>query len=356
MTQSPSLDTARSAPTRIPATVITGFLGAGKTTLIRHLMEHAGGRRIALIINEFGDVGMDREILAACGVAGCTEDDIVELANGCICCTVADDFLPTMEALLSRPAPPEHIIIETSGLALPKPLVKAFDWPSIRARVTVDGVVAVVDGRAVLDGFFAGDTAALAAQKAADPALDHDNPLEEVFEDQILCADLVVMNKADLLGEGELATLVAHLEAEARPGTRMVPADHGRVDPAVALGLVAGVEDDLAARPSHHDTEDDHDHDDFDSFVVEIAPVTDPATYAKALAAVVEDHGILRVKGYLDVPGKPMRHLLQGVGPRMAGYYDRPWKGDEARQGRLVVIGLHGLDEAAIRSALQGLA
>jgi cobalamin biosynthesis protein CobW len=357
MTASPSsLDrpgsAARSAPTRIPATVITGFLGAGKTTLIRHLMENAGGRRIALIINEFGDVGMDREILAACGVEGCAEDDIVELANGCICCTVADEFLPTMEALLARETPPDHIIIETSGLALPKPLVKAFDWPAIRARVTVDGVVAVVDGRAVLDGFFAGDVAGLAAQKAADPSLDHDNPLEEVFEDQVLCADMVVLNKADLLAPGELATLIKTLEAEARPGTRMVPVEHGRVDPAVALGLVAGVEDDLAARPSHHDTEDDHDHDDFDSFVVDIAPVADPVAYAKALTAVVEAHNILRVKGYLDVPGKPMRHLLQGVGPRMAGYFDRPWKTEETRQGRLVVIGLHGLDESAIREAI----
>ncbi|MBK1663986.1 cobalamin biosynthesis protein CobW [Rhodospirillum rubrum] len=346
---------ARHAPRRIPATVITGFLGAGKTTLVRHLMEHAGGRRIALIINEFGDVGMDREILAACGVAGCAEDDIVELANGCICCTVADEFLPTMEALLARPQPPEHIIIETSGLALPKPLVRAFDWPDVRARVTVDGVVAVVDARSVHDGRFTEDPAGLAARQAADPALDHDNPLEEVFEDQLLCADMVVLNKVDLLSEAETAALIAELGGRLRPGTRLVPVVEGRVDPAVALGLMAGVEDDLEGRPSHHDTAIDHDHDDFHSFVVGLGAVADPAEARQRLGAVIADHDILRIKGFLAVPGKPMRHLIQAVGPRVSGYYDRPWRADEARESRLVVIGLRGLDEAAIRGALAGL-
>ena len=121
---------------KIPATIVTGFLGAGKTTLIRHLLENAGGRRLALIINEFGDVGVDGEILRACGIESCPEENIVELANGCLCCTVADDFVPAIEALLARAAPPEHIIIETSGLALPKPLVKAFDWPSDPRRAS----------------------------------------------------------------------------------------------------------------------------------------------------------------------------------------------------------------------------
>ncbi len=339
--------TVRHAPRKIPATVITGFLGAGKTTLIRHLMERADGRRIALIINEFGDVGMDRDILAACGVAGCAEDDIVELANGCICCTVADEFLPTMEALLARAEPPDHIIVETSGLALPKPLVRAFDWPDVRARVTVDGVVTVIDGRAVLDGDFTDDAAALAAQRAADPALDHDNPLEEVFSDQLACADLVIANKADLLDEAEREALRALLEGQLRSGVRMVPATRGQVDPAVALGLMAGAEDDLDARPSHHDGDAEHDHDDFDSLVMPVGPVADPKAFLGALEEVVATFGILRIKGVLDVPGKPMRHLVQGVGRRLQGYYDRPWKAAEAREGRLVVIGLHGLDEQA---------
>ena len=116
---------------KIPATVVTGFLGAGKTTLIRHLLETANGKRLALIINEFGDIGVDGEVLKACRSETCGEEDIVELANGCICCTVADDFVPTIETLLARDPQPDHIVIETSGLALPKPLVRAFAWPEI---------------------------------------------------------------------------------------------------------------------------------------------------------------------------------------------------------------------------------
>ncbi|MEL7398830.1 MAG: GTP-binding protein, partial [Pseudomonadota bacterium] len=172
-------------PAKIPATVVTGFLGAGKTTLIRHMLENANGKRIALIINEFGDLGVDGGILKGCGIEGCAEEDVMELSNGCICCTVAEDFVPTMEKLLDRPEAPDHIVIETSGLALPQPLVRAFNWPEISTRVTVDGVVTVVDGKAVSEGRFAHDVAAVDAQRAADENLDHETPLSELFEDQV---------------------------------------------------------------------------------------------------------------------------------------------------------------------------
>ena len=178
--------------TRIPATVITGFLGAGKTSMIRHLLANANGRRLALVINEFGDVGIDAEIVKGCGIEDCVDDDILELANGCICCTVADDFLPAIETLLDREVSPDHIVIETSGLALPKPLVKAFGWPSVRTRVTVDGVVAVVDAPAYAAGLFASNPEAVQSQREADDALDHESPLEELLDEQLACADLVV--------------------------------------------------------------------------------------------------------------------------------------------------------------------
>ena len=186
---------------KIPATIITGFLGAGKTSMVRHLLENAEGRRIALIINEFGDIGVDGEILKGCGIESCGEGDVLELANGCICCTVAEDFIPTMESLLNRDRPPDQIIIETSGLAMPKPLVKAFNWPDIRTKVTVDSVVTVVDGPAVADGLFAADPKSVQAQRESDESLDHDSPLEELFEEQLCCADMVVIIKQDLLGE-----------------------------------------------------------------------------------------------------------------------------------------------------------
>lgn len=339
---------------KIPATVITGFLGAGKTTLVRHLLENARGRRIAVVVNEFGSLGIDGELLKSCGIEGCEEDSIIELANGCICCTVADDFLPTMEALLARAEPPEHIVIETSGLALPKPLLKAFDWPSVRSRMTVDGVIAVIDGPAVAEGRFADDPEAVQAQRSADPSLDHDNPLAEVFEDQLAAADLVILNKMDLLDPEALQRLEATIAERAPRKLRTLQTSEGRVDPTVLLGLEAAAEDDLAARPSHHDGMDDHEHDDFTSFVVQVpGEIDDPAAYVRQLEAVAERFGILRLKGFLPVKGKAMRLLVQGVGQRFRHHYDRPWRSNETRQGQLVVIGEQGLDRAAIEQAIR---
>lgn len=336
---------------RIPATVITGFLGAGKTSLIRHLLENADGRRIALIINEFGDLGVDRGIVDGCAIPGCAEDDVVELANGCICCTVADDFLPTITALLDRENPPEHIVIETSGLALPKPLVKAFAWPEVRARVTVDGVITVIDAAAVTDGRFADDPAAIAAAQAADPSLDHDNPLEELFVDQVSCADLIIVNKADLVN-GNGADIDAALAPHRRPGVKAVRATHGRVDPAILLGLDAGAEDDLDTRPSVHDGEEEHDHDDFDSFVVALGDVVDPDALEARLLDAVNAHDIYRIKGFVNVPGKARRLVLQGVGTRFQRYFDRDWASTETPRTELVVIGKSGMDRAAIEALI----
>jgi cobalamin biosynthesis protein CobW len=337
---------------RVPATVITGFLGAGKTSLVRHLLAQAGGRRLAVLVNEFGELGIDRELLLGCGDASCVDEDIVELANGCICCTVADDFLPTLERLLDRVAPPEHILIETSGLALPKPLVQAFAWPEIRTRTTVDGVLTMVDGAAVAAGHFADDPAAVARQRATDPALAHDNPLEEVFSDQLACADLVILNKTDLIDPTRLPALRREIEARLRPAVKLVTAREGRVAPEVALGLAAAAEDDLAARPSLHDLEAEHDHDDFESFVVTSGAVEDGDAFIARLRVAINLHDVLRVKGFVDRPGRDRRQVVQAVGSRLQVYFDRPWNIGERRETRLVVIGKKGLDREAIRFTL----
>ncbi|TMJ60265.1 MAG: cobalamin biosynthesis protein CobW [Alphaproteobacteria bacterium] len=337
---------------RIPATIVTGFLGVGKTRLVRHLMATASGHRLAIIVNEFGELGIDREVLLGCGDATCGEDDIVELANGCLCCTVADDFLPTLSRLIDRPEPPGHIVIETSGLALPKPLVQAFAWPEIRTRTTVDGVIAVIDAAAVASGRFADDPEAVARQRAADPAIDHDNPLEEVFTDQLACADLVILNKTDLLDPEQLIGLRRQLGSRLRPGVKLVASEQGRVAPAVALGLVAAAEDDLAARPSLHELEGEHDHDDFESFVIDSGPVPDIGTFRARLAAVIRAHDVLRVKGFVDVPGRDRRQVVQAVGDRVQQHFDRLWLPGETRATRLVVIGKRGLDRTAIAAGL----
>ena len=244
-----------------------------------YVFANARGRRLAVIVNEFGDVGIDGEILKGCGNAACPEENIVELANGCLCCTVADEFVPALDAILARDGV-EHIVIETSGLALSKPLVQAFHWPAIKNRVTVDGVVVVVDGAALANGRVAQDLNALAKQRVADTALSHDDPIEEVFEDQIACADLVVLNKRDLIDETGLAKARAAI-ADALPrSVKVIPAADGKVDQKLLLGLGVGTEDDIANRHTHHDDEEEHNHEDFDSFVVPLKEVADPAALA----------------------------------------------------------------------------
>jgi len=267
---------------------------------------------------------------------------------------VAEDFVPTMERLLDRPNPPDHIVIETSGLALPKPLVKAFNWPEIRTRVTVDGVVAVIDGAAVADRRFASDPEAVQAQREADDALDHDNPLEEVFEDQLACADLVVLNKTDLLDEAGLGQVRNEVGAQLRPEVKLVSIAHGQVPAAVLLGLGAAAEDDVERRWSHHDGLDDHDHDDFTSFALELGPVASPDDLLARLKPAIARHDILRVKGFAEVDGKDMRLVVQGVGGRLQHYYDRDWRAGEPRGTRLVIIAQQGLDQAAVTAGLTG--
>jgi cobalamin biosynthesis protein CobW len=337
---------------KIPVTVITGFLGSGKTTLIRHLMRNPGGKRLAILVNEFGTLGVDGDILKSCADENCPVENIVELANGCICCTVADDFIPTIEALMALPQRPDHILIETSGLALPKPLLKAFDWPAIRSRITVDGVITLADAEAVAAGRFAPDLDAIAAQRAADESIDHETPLSEVFEDQVSCADIVLLSKADLAGDAGLAVARAIITAEAPRTVPMLAMTDGIIDPRVILGLNMAAENDLAARPSHHDGDEDHEHDDFDSVVISLPETTDPEALTEAIRRLSREQNILRVKGYIAVKGKPMRLLVQAVGERVRSQFDRPW-GDAPRTSQLVVIAeRHHIDRDAIEVIL----
>lgn len=335
---------------KIPVTVITGFLGAGKTTLIRHLMQNPQGKRLAVLVNEFGTVGVDGEILKSCADANCPVENIVELANGCICCTVAEDFIPTIETLLALPQRPDHILIETSGLALPKPLLKAFDWPAIRSLITVDGVIALADAEAVAAGTFQGE---LTEEQIA--AGEHDTPLGEVFEDQIACADIVLLTKADLAGESGLAAAREVIAFEAAEKGRSLPVlaiSEGVIDPRVILGLGKAAEDDLAARPSHHDGAEGHEHDDFDSVVIDLPEQDSVEALVGAITRLALENKALRVKGYVAVKGKPMRLLVQAVGARVRHQFDKPW-GAAPRSSHLVVIAEKGdIDAAAIRAVL----
>ena len=327
--------------TKIPVTIITGFLGSGKTTLISQLMQNPLGKRLAVIVNEFGDVGVDGQILKGCAIPNCPEENIMELANGCICCTVADDFIPTIEALMSLSAQPEHILIETSGLALPKPLLKAFDWPDIRSRITVDGVIALADAEAVASGQFAPNLAGVEAQREADNALDHETPLSEVFEDQVACADLILLTKADLANEADKAKAKQIIANNTPLQLPIIEVVEGQIDPRLILGLESAAENDIEQRPSHHDGANEHDHEDFDSAIFNIAEFDSPETLVQKIEILAREHHILRVKGYAAISGKPMRLLVQAVGSRVRSQFDKMWQPDEVRNGQLVVIAEH---------------
>ncbi|PSR16000.1 cobalamin biosynthesis protein CobW [filamentous cyanobacterium CCP3] len=347
---------------KIPVTIITGFLGAGKTTLIRQLLQNPQGRRIAVLVNEFGEVGIDGDLLRSCRV--CDEDEptepaetnILELTNGCLCCTVQEEFLPTMQQLITRRDQIDCIVIETSGLALPKPLVQAFRWPEIRTAATVDSVITLVDCEALAAGDLVGDLPALEAQRQADDSLDHETPLEELFEDQLNCADLVLLTKVDKVSEGDRTRIETWLTRQLPHPVKVLGLAGGEgshpISPDLLLGFNAAVEDNLDSRPSHHDHEHDHDHDDD---IVAIPVVLDQGFEPKALVKRLEQlaaaHDIYRIKGFVAVPNKAMRLVLQGVGKRFDYFYDRPWKPQEARQTKLVFIG-HGLEQATVEAAL----
>lgn len=340
---------------KIPVTVITGFLGAGKTTLIRHLLQNNQGRKIAVVVNEFGEVGIDGDLLRSCQV--CDEEEtpqnnIVELTNGCLCCTVQEEFYPTMQALLKRRDQIDAILIETSGLALPKPLVQAFRWPEIRNSATVDGVVTVVDAEALSAGTLVGDLAALEAQRQADPNLEHETPIEELFEDQLACADLVLLTKTDLVGESSLTQVNQWLKQEIPNGVKIVACHQGEIDQDVLLGFNAAVEENLEHRPSHHDHEAEHEHDDgINSIQLTLDRSFEPKALIEKLNQLVQQQEIYRIKGFVNVANKPMRMVLQGVGNRFDSFYDRFWASDEPRQTRLVFIGRE-LTTEAIKQAI----
>jgi cobalamin biosynthesis protein CobW len=340
---------------KIPVTVITGFLGAGKTTLVRNLLLNNQGRKIAVLVNEFGEVGIDGELLRDCQICDEGEnaaDNIVELTNGCLCCTVQEEFFPTMQQLLERKEQIDCMLIETSGLALPKPLVQAFRWPEIRNGATVDGVVTVVDCSAIAAGTLVGDLDALQAQRQADPNLEHETPIEELFEDQLACADLVLLTKTDLVDEETLSKVIAYLKQELRSGVKIVSCRHGKISSDILLGFNAAVEDNLDTRPSHHDHEEKHDHDDeINSLQLIVDRALEPKMLIDRLQKLVQQEEIYRVKGFVNVTNKPMRMVLHGVGDRFDSFYDRPWQASELRQTKLVLIG-RSLDRGRIEQAL----
>ena len=333
---------------KIPVTILTGFLGAGNTTLIRNLILKNKSKKLAVIINEFGDLGVDGEIVKQCSDETCPEENILELANGCICCTVADDFIPTMKSLLEGQYIPEHILIETSGLALPKPLLKAFEWPEIRSRLTVDSVLAVVDAEAVVNGIFAPQMSTELEEKQNQTYVEHETPLSEVFEDQINCSDVVLLTKPDLVKN--ISDAINIIIKEMERNVPILEVQNGDIGADVILGVNAAAETDLDNRRSHHDGFDDHEHDDFDTFSISVPKILDLEKFKIVLETLIRKNDILRIKGFLRVESKPLNLLVQGVGKRLSVNFTDT-KIQVENTGDLVFIGEKGRIDQDVISA-----
>lgn len=343
---------------KTPVTIITGFLGSGKTTLIHKIAKNANGRRLAIIVNEFGELGMDGEILKG-NDCGCEEENILELSNGCLCCTVQEEFLPTMLQLMERKQDIDHIIIETSGLALPKPLLKAFNWPDLKPQITVDAVITVVDCVGQATGEIC-DRDKIQSQRLDDKNLDHESSIEELFEDQLSCADLIVMTKSDLINEEEYTQVHDIIQNRVGGTIKLISAVKGDIPVEVLLGIDAKSEDHIDSKHSHHEDHHhdhehphDHEHDEtINSIVIEVKAPHTPELLVNSLKSLVTDYQIFRVKGIIYVPGKPMRMIVQGVADRFENYFDRKWGDGEIKATRLVIIG-EKIDEEKLQKALE---
>ncbi len=354
----------------IPTTIITGFLGSGKTTLIAALAANANGKKLAFLINEFGETDVDGNLLKSCGIDACSDDaqSVVELPNGCICCTVANDFIPAMEAILENN--PDHILIETSGLALPAPLVKAFDWPEVKGRVTVDGVIMVADAAAIAEGTLATDPDEVQKQQENDESIEHVMPIAELFEDQLSAADVVVLSKTEGLAAPAIAAVQEQLRAHSHlhKGVEVVvsplkftandtsPLAAQIVGGQQALGSLLNVGGNHGQGHVHDEDDPEHSHDDFVSFAMSVPAMQRgqiPGTQA-AIEQILTQPGVIRVKGVIpvgDAAGEEtaaVEWVVQAVGTRLQTFF-RPRQSHPAPSaGNLVVIGLKHLEATAI--------
>ncbi|MEA2986969.1 MAG: hypothetical protein QOD94_3223 [Alphaproteobacteria bacterium] len=337
---------------RIPVTVLTGYLGAGKTTLLNRILSEDHGRRYAVIVNEFGEIGIDNDLILN------TDEELFEMNNGCICCTVRGDLIKTMHGLLAKRGNFDAIVVETTGLADPGPVAQTFFVDSfLQERTALDSVTTVVDAKHIL------------------PRLADSREAAE----QIAFADQIVLNKTELVTDKELREIERRLR-KLNPLAPIHRAQRSNVALDKVLGRggfdidrIVSLEPDFL-EPAHgeaghvhdehceHDPNDHHAHDhEHDAGITSIALTShtpmDGGKISDWLAYVVQSQGqdILRAKGIIDVKGEDRRLVFQAVHMLLEGDLQRPWKSDEPRYSRLVFIG-RNLDQNALQIGFESCA
>tara|TARA_Y100001968_G_C19435954_1_gene759707 strand:- start:2181 stop:3245 length:1065 start_codon:yes stop_codon:yes gene_type:complete len=332
---------------RIPVTIFTGFLGAGKTTILRHLLSQKSSGKLAVMINEFGNLGLDGDLIRSCGFCPENELDnrIVELNNGCLCCTVQEDFLPTLEQLISRSNQLDGIVIETSGLALPQPLIQALKWPSIRSKLYVNGLVTIVDGEALSMGSPVGDILALEKQRLSDKSLDHLTPIEELFSNQLECADLVLITRSDIISESQIDSIKKELIEQLNEGTPILPIANGAIDPNLLFSLNSNTIclPDLMINSDKKNDHTHHHHLKVESQVLRLNISLGKEEIEKILLESARDYKIIRLKGRCWIKNRALPLQLQMVGNRLNSWFEdvpeSSWK-PESTGLEIVVLSL----------------
>ncbi|NWL18557.1 CobW family GTP-binding protein [Pseudomonas umsongensis] len=338
------MNTPFNAPTpntKIPVTILTGFLGAGKTTLLNYILKENHGRKIAVIENEFGEVGIDGDL-----VLSSETEEIYEMVNGCVCCTaeVREDLVRIVRELVARPVRLDHILIETSGLADPYPVAQSFFINDpIADEVELDAIVTMVDARHI-------------AQHLEDLQLDG---VDNQAVDQIVCADRIVINKVDLVSEDEVASLSGKIRG-LNATADLMTSSYAEIDLSKILGIGAfestqklmeiGAEHDDHADDHHHDHDDlDHDHDPSVSSVgITVDGAVNLGDFHRWITQLRNEQAdnLYRMKGVLAVADQDQRYVLQGVHSLVEFRASTPW-GAEPRSSKIVFIG-RDLDRAAL--------
>ena len=332
---------------KIPVIVVSGFLGSGKTTFLRYLLKESN-KKFGLIINEFGDVGIDGDLIKSCDKCDESEDDcVIELNNGCLCCTVQDDFVPSIKALLEFNPPIESIIIETSGLALPIPLIQALNWPEIRSSIYLDVVVGIVNGESMLNGSPINDLNKITKQYNETDKIDHNATIDELFEEQLEVSDIVLVSRSDILNDDQFDVVKNKIQGSLNSSTPVLKSKNGKID----LNYLFDFNFKKETYKEFLTEEHDHNHVELVSDSFKLNYFLEKNDFEKEMSKILDELNILRIKGRIWIPNKSLPLQIQIVGKKINTWFeeapDNCWRPNDNAGLELVII---SFDEKSIKT------